>query len=90
MPNNNQAKKRIRQDAKRNLRNRMAKSEIKTLTKSALQAMEDGDKEKATSLTRVVQIKLDRAAKKSTLHKNTAGRRKSSIQRRLAAFLKTQ
>ena len=52
--------------------------------------MEDGDKEKATSLTRAVQIKLDRAAKKSTLHKNTAGRRKSSIQRRLAAFLKTQ
>ena len=90
MPNNNQAKKRIRQDAKRNLRNRMAKSEIKTLTKSAIQAMEDGDKEKATSLTRAVQVRLDRAAKKSTMHKNTAGRRKSSLQRRLATFLKTQ
>jgi len=90
MPNNNQSKKRLRQDAKRNLRNRMAKSEIKTLTKNAIQAMEDGDKEKATSLTRSVQIRLDRAAKKSTLHKNTADRRKSSLQRRLAAFLKTQ
>ncbi|MBL6913955.1 MAG: 30S ribosomal protein S20 [Planctomycetes bacterium] len=90
MPNTNQARKRLRQDAKRNLRNRMAKSEIKTLTKSALQAMEDGDKEKATELTRTVQVKLDRASKKSTLHANTAGRRKSQLQRRLATFLRTQ
>ena len=90
MPNNNQAKKRIRQDAKRNLRNRMAKSEIKTLTKNALQAMEDGDKEKATELTRTVQVKLDRASKKSTLHANTAGPRASPLRRRLATSLRAQ
>jgi len=83
MPNNKSSAKRLRQDDKRNLRNRARKSEIRTLTKKVLEAVESGDQSKAEELARVVQGKLDRAAKGGTLHANTVSRRKSSLARQL-------
>ncbi|MEC9476504.1 MAG: 30S ribosomal protein S20 [Planctomycetota bacterium] len=83
MPNNKSSAKRLRQDDKRNLRNRARKSEIRTLTKKVLAAVESGDQSKAEELARVVQGKLDRAAKGGTLHANTVSRRKSSLARQL-------
>ena len=40
MPNNISSSKRLRQGVKRNLRNRMKKSEIRTLTKKVIEAVE--------------------------------------------------
>ena len=47
MPNTESAKKRLRQDAVRNLRNRMAKSEISTYSKKVVAASEAGNAEEA-------------------------------------------
>jgi len=89
MPNSAQAKKRLRQDAKRNLRNRIVKSEIKTFTKKALEAIESNDRENAVEFTRIAQVKLDKAIKKGTLHRSTVARRKSLLHRRLNQMLDT-
>jgi small subunit ribosomal protein S20 len=83
MPNNISSSKRLRQGVKRNLRNRMKKSEIRTLTKKVIEAVEAGDQSKAEELAKVVQGKLDRAAKSGTLHANTVRRRQSQLTRRL-------
>jgi len=74
MPNLPSAKKRLRQAAKRELRNRIAKTRIKTETKKALA----GDENLAVSM-------IDRAAAKGIIHKNAAARRKSRLAKRLAA-----
>ena len=84
MPNNASTKKRLRQDVQRNLRNRMKKSEIRTLTKKILAAVEAGNPDDAQQMAKVVQSKLDRAAKSGTMHANTVGRRKALIHRHLA------
>lgn len=86
MPNTAQAAKRHRQNQKRNLRNRMAKSEIKTYTKKLMTAISAKDSTTAQHLLRVTQAKLDKAAKRGILHHNTVSRRKSLLHRRLAAI----
>ena len=86
MPNNPSAKKRLRQDEKRNLRNRAAKSEIKTWTKKALAAIEQNDRETATTCLRTAQAKLDKAIKKGVMHRRTVARRKSLLMRKFATL----
>lgn len=73
MPNLPSAKKRLRQAAERELRNRIVKTRIKTETKKALGGLEN----EAVSM-------LDRAAAKGVIHKNAAARRKSRLAKRLA------
>lgn len=86
MPNSAQAIKRLRQDKKRNLRNRAIKSEIKTWTKKTLAAIESKDKDGAATCMRTTQSKLDKAAKNGVMHANTAARRKALLARRLKAL----
>lgn len=83
MPNTQQAVKRLRQAATRNLRNRASKSEIKTLTKKVLEAIANNDAKTAREILKVTQAKLDKAGKKGVLHKNTVARRKSLLARKL-------
>ena len=86
MPNNAQAIKRLRQDARRNLRNRIAKSEIRTFTKKVLSAVEAGDAKTAQELLQLTQAKLDKAAKRNVMHANMAARRKSALGRAVAGM----
>ncbi len=86
MPNSQQAIKRLRQDGVRNLRNRMVKSELKTLTKKVLTAVEEKNVEAAKSLLKTTQAKLDKALKKGVLHKNTVSRRQSALASRVASI----
>lgn len=79
MPNSKQAVKRLRQAKVRNLRNRMAKSEIKTHTKKVLAAVSEGNTEAAEASLRIAQSKLDKAAQKGVMHKNTVSRRKAQL-----------
>ncbi len=72
-----------RQSEKRRLVNRSRKSTIRTFTKKALAAAESGDHDAAAKYQKVVQGLVDRAAKGSTLHKNTAARRKARLAKRL-------
>jgi small subunit ribosomal protein S20 len=77
------AKKRVRQNAKHRAINRARKSEIKTQTKKYLEALSQGNTEKAAAELKVLTRKLDKVASTSTLHKNTAARIKSRLTRRL-------
>ena len=72
------AQKRHRQSLKRRMINRSRKSTIKTFTKKALVAAAASAPD-AAELQRKAESLLDKAAKGSTLHKNTAARRKSRL-----------
>ncbi len=56
------------------------RSEIKTHTKTAFQATEQGDEGAEEAVKRAVS-RIDKAAAKGVLHKNTAARKKSHLMR---------
>ncbi|MYA40543.1 MAG: 30S ribosomal protein S20 [Gemmatimonadetes bacterium] len=72
--------KRNRQNEKRRLRNRTVCSEVNTRTKAALDAVEHDD-EDADEALRLAAKRIDKAAAKGVIHKNTAARRKSRLMR---------
>lgn len=74
MPNLASAKKRLRQNEKKRLRNTAAKTRIKTEVKKAIAGAEN-----------VAVSVIDRAAAKGIIHKNAAARKKSRLAKRLAA-----
>ena len=75
--------KRNLQNERRRLRNKAARSEIKTRVKRAVTTAEAGA-EDSTEALRLAVKKLDKAAAKGIIHKNQAANRKSSLMRRLA------
>ena len=77
------AKKRIRQNAKANARNRWRKSAVKDQTKEFVAATIGGDKAKAAEAFKKIARTLDKTAAVGTIHKNTAARRKSRLAKRL-------
>lgn len=79
MPNIKSAERRMRVEAKANLRNRVIKSELKTIAKKFAVAVEAGDKTAAAELYKEFTGALDKAALKGTLHKNTVNRKKAQI-----------
>lgn len=83
------AKKRVRQNANRNRINRARKSQIKTQIKRFEQALSVGDAKAASEQYRLVARKLDEVASTSTMHKNTAARKKSRLAKKLNS-LKTK
>jgi small subunit ribosomal protein S20 len=82
MANIKSAEKRVLTAAKRTLRNKAVKSNLKSTLKKADAALVSGD----ASSKETVQValkKLDQAVTKGVLHKNTAARRKSQLAKRL-------
>jgi len=77
--------KRNRQNEVRRLRNKAAKSEIKTRVKTALTAAGAGTDgaDGAEEAVRVAIKRLDKAASKGIIHKNQASRRKGRLMKRL-------
>ena len=76
--------KRNKQNERRRLRNKAARSEIKTRIKSAVRTAEAGGDESVDALRLAVK-RLDKAAAKGIIHKNQAANRKGRLLRRLAA-----
>ena len=75
--------KRNRQNEKRRLRNKAARSEIKTRVKKAVEAAEQGADDSVEALRTAVK-RIDKAASKGIIHKNQAANRKSRLMRRMA------
>ena len=73
--------KRNRQNEAANERNKAVRSEIRTRTKRAEAAVESG--EDAEARTQEAIKRIDQAASKRVLHKNTAARRKSRLMKKL-------
>ena len=83
------ARKRVRQDAKKNATNRARKSAVKTQIKHLEDAIKSGDMTKVQESFKAVVKKLDKVASTSTMHKNTAARKKSRLAKKVNA-LKTK
>ena len=79
------AKKRIRQTAKRNARNRARKAQIKDAVKGFTAAVTAGDFDQAEQALRTASSRLDRIADRGTIHKNAAARRRSRLAKQLNA-----
>jgi small subunit ribosomal protein S20 len=86
MPTSLSAKKRVRQNEKRRLRNRTVKSAVKTQIRKAETALESGDAEVARTEVAAATRAIDKAVAKGVLHKNTAARRKSRLASKLHAL----
>jgi small subunit ribosomal protein S20 len=86
MPNIESARKRVRQYAKRNKRNRAVKSTVTSARKTLLDAIASGNKAEAVKLFTAYASDLDKSVKKGILKFNNASRKKSRIQLRLNAM----
>ena len=85
MPNTASAKKRLRQNEKLRLRNRAAKSKMRSQLRAFREAVKAGDSEKAQAEYQAAQKSLDKAAGKRLIHKNAAARTKSRLVKMLKA-----
>lgn len=83
MANIESAKKRMRQNVKRRVRNRMVRNKTRTFVKKANQMIEAGDQSAATIAVQAAMSQLDRAAQKGVVHHNNADRRKSRLAKKL-------
>ena len=77
--------KRNRQNEKRRLRNKAVRSEVRTRTKNALDAVSAGVEDQEDAI-RLAMKRIDKAATKGVIHKNQAANRKSRLMRRIAAL----
>lgn len=75
--------KRNLQNEKARVRNKAVRSELKTRTKSVVSAAEQNG-ENLEEATRLAIKKIDKAASKGVIHKNTAARRKSRLIKQIA------
>jgi len=88
MPQSASAKKRLRQNVKRQARNRAVKSRLATLRRRFNEALASGDLAKAGESLRATQKALDQAGAKRVIHKRSAARRVSRMYKMLAAAKK--
>ena len=73
--------KRNRQNERRRMRNKVARSELKTRVKRAAEGLESGADD-AGDRVRAAQKRLGKAAEKGVVHKNQAARRTSRFMKR--------
>lgn len=81
LPNSKSAEKRVRQTAKRSLRNRRVKSMLKTTMRRFEEALQSGDREVAQIRLLAAISQIDKAAAIGVVHKNNAARKKSRLNR---------
>jgi small subunit ribosomal protein S20 len=77
--------KRNRQNEKRRLHNKSVRAEVRTRSKTAVIAAENGADD-AAELLRVAVKRIDKAAAQGVIHKNTAANHKSRLVRRVVTI----
>ncbi|MBV8577421.1 MAG: 30S ribosomal protein S20 [Acetobacteraceae bacterium] len=86
MANTASARKRIRQTARRTLRNHARKSRMRTFVKKVEAAITAGDKQAAAAALRAAQPEMQRAAGKGVVHRNSVARKVSRLSARIKAL----
>jgi small subunit ribosomal protein S20 len=86
MANTKSAAKRARQTGRRTLHNRRALTNVKNQVKDLRKEIGAKSKEAAKAAFKSVVSALDRAAKTGRIHKNAANRKKSRLNKALAAL----
>ncbi len=84
MAHHKDAIKRMKQNARRRLRNRHYRTRMRNQVKAVRKAVEAGDKDAAQAEFRKAMAVIHRVASKGVIHRNTAARRI----RRLSAAVK--
>ena len=77
LPQRRNAIKALRQNKERHLHNLDVKTDLKKTIKKLLVEIREKKNDDATKTLRVVHKKIDKAAKRNLIHKNTAARRKA-------------
>lgn len=85
MANHKSAKKRIRQNIKRRLRNRSNRGRLRTQIKILREAIEANDKKLSEAQLQPTISLIDKMVNKKILHQNTAARYKSRLTRHVSA-----
>ncbi|MBP3273350.1 MAG: 30S ribosomal protein S20 [Ruminococcus sp.] len=83
MANIKSAKKRVKVNEAKALRNKAVKSDLKTALKKAAVAVSDNADNKAEVVTAAIK-KVDKACAKGIIHKNNASRKKAALAKSLA------
>lgn len=78
MANIKSAKKRIKVIQAKTLQNKMVKTNLRTVLKKANLALETNAENRAEAVRLAIK-KIDQAAAKGVLHKNTAARKKAGL-----------
>ena len=81
MPNIKSAKKRMRQNRVRRIRNRAARSNMRTEIKELRKMISDKNLDQAQLQLKRVYSVIDRTAQKGMIHPNTGARYKSRLSR---------
>ncbi|MEL6299998.1 MAG: 30S ribosomal protein S20 [Pseudomonadota bacterium] len=84
MANSPQARKRVRQIAKRTAVNTMRRSRVRTFIRRVEEAIAAGDQTQALEALKAAQPEIMRGASNGILHKNTASRKVSRLHQRIA------
>ena len=83
MANHKSAEKRMRQNLKRRMRNKMRKTRIKNLIRAFEESLKAKDYENAQKRLIAAQKFIDKTASKGTLHWKTAARKISRLYKKL-------
>ncbi|MHB0857502.1 MAG: 30S ribosomal protein S20 [Anaerolineae bacterium] len=86
MANTKSAEKRVRQNEKRRVRNRVIRTRTRTFVKRAKLLVAAGQADEAQGAVQMAVSHLDRAAQKGIIHRKAASRRKSRLMKRLNAL----
>jgi len=73
------ARKRIRQNEKRRIRNKSIKTEVRTYIKKLQESISLKNKEEAQNALNIVIKAIDKAVSKNIYHKNNGARKKSRL-----------
>ncbi len=84
MANIKSAMKRAKTSVGENLRNRMDKSELKTVVRRFDEALKSGDQEAVKAAYLAAVKTVDQSAAKGVIHKNAADRKKAQLAKKLA------
>lgn len=82
MPNTKSAKKELRKNVKRQIRNKKIKDNIKMLIKKGRKAIDVKDAQAKELVAQTLKA-LDKAAQKGIIKKNTCDRKKSRLHQKL-------
>jgi len=86
MASSKSAKKRIRTSERDRQQNQAVRSKVSTYIKNVLAAVDAKDEAKVKELAPAALSEIDKAASNRVLHPNNAARKKSRLQRHIAAM----
>ncbi|WP_211924166.1 30S ribosomal protein S20 [Coxiella endosymbiont of Amblyomma nuttalli] len=83
MPNSSQAKRRAKQNKKRELHNASQRSAVRTVIKKVLKILRTDDRKAVQTAFQKAVCTLDKASVRRIIHPNKAGRLKSRLNQKL-------